>query len=1023
MKCLLFVAGIIGSSLIYGGELIDLLREPVLLRGSSFRATASAARTATENYYSAINDGDPKTFWAPMESRGPHFIEMIWNQPVRVLGALWRSEGMREAVLSKWSGGKWIPVSRITEDVGQVRFLEASSDRWRLDVEQFESNLKIYQFGLAGSEQYILPREQTKEFEKGRIVLSCVQLPIEEFQPGGEVPIRFRVASDAVQGPFGLMVELSDRDALLDDDDGDDFVSRRCAVRPDADGWASTVLELPPWTPQGRNDLIVTAFSDATGGQIPIDNPILGSITVSRPGFPSMLEPVSSVMVGENDKGQRGFVINGKWHPAFFNRYYGHPTPERIAATAETGLQILYWQNRQAFPVESESEIQKRLAWFDRRIRMALRVNPQNYFILSQRALPSAQWLKKHPAERMLLESGEPNPENLVSFGSSLYLRQSEQFVTRLIRFVSSQPYAGRVIGYHLWTCTKFDGFIGGSTINRKAKKREAFVLGDYNSEAMGLFRDFLRRKYEGNLGVLRQAWRNETVTFENACVGQEELLREDFVGSPFRDPVRSRPAIDYLEFFPSLISRYLSRTAATIKRESKGKALVLAHLGAIKNSLCNAWAEQLQSNNNDFESVLSDPNIDIFVQAQPYDTREAGNAMHVYQPVKSIDLHGKLYLFDHDPRTLGAGVLAWGRHRSQYEGAAIFARDYGHQWIENSGAWLSDMSLSPKRKFDSYRLPWFTMPEVVDPIRTTIDALKRINVPRRSAAEIAVVLSLNSPRYEDACRMVPAYRGLVNDLLLQDGLPFLGAPYDVILSGDLCASTLPDYKLYVFVNPTYLTGAEKSAIAGLKRGGKTLAWFYAPGYVTDEGLSLSSIQDVTGISIGVVQGSPAVPELRYVGDSVLVQGLNDKRLSAKTWGGLEDFSPASISPLLYAKDDSVTAAGVYSDGRIAYCCRDFGDWKSVWCGVPNYTRADLVNLAKFAGVHLYADAPVVLNADNRMMMLHNGYESNRVIRVSLPSPAWVTDLYTGETVVDGKEFEIKLGKPDTRLLRLDYRK
>ena len=139
----------------------------------------------------------------------------------------------------------------------------------------------------------------------------------------------------------------------------------------------------------------------------------------------------------------------------------------------------------------------------------------------------------------------------------------------------------------------------------------------------------------------------------------------------------------------------------------------MLLHSGAVKNYLCYAWAEQLQANNNDLSDLIDDPNIDVFVQAQPYDTREAGNAMHVYQPVKSIDLHGKLYLFDHDHRTLGAGVLKYGRHRSQYEGGTVFPRDYGNQWIENSGAWISDMSLSRWYCFNEYRLPWYTMPEV----------------------------------------------------------------------------------------------------------------------------------------------------------------------------------------------------------------------------------------------------------------------------------------------------------------------
>ena len=98
-----------------------------------------------------------------------------------------------------------------------------------------------------------------------------------------------------------------------------------------------------------------------------------------------------------------------------------------------------------------------------------------------------------------------------------------------------------------------------------------------------------------------------------------------------------------------------------------------------------------------------------------------------------------------------------------------------------------------------------------------------------------------------------------------------------------------------------------------------------------------------------------------------------------------------------------------------------FGGWKSVWCGVPNFDLPALVRLARFAGVHLYADAPVVLNADNRMMMIHNGYGATRTVHISLPREAKVSELFSGETIADGKEFDVSLAAPDTKLLKLEY--
>lgn len=1025
VKAFLFASSVLAAGMPSAAtESIDLLKAPVVFRGSSFKAVPQGLKTVTDNYYTAISDGDEATFWTPLEGKGPHFIEMIWNHPVRLSSVRWKAADVKKAGLSRWSGGQWVPMASVEGDTGRAAFPEASSDRWRLSIDAFSGMPKLFDLKLFGPKQYILPGVVSSDRAKGRVVVSDVTLPTKVFRPGDEVSIAFRVTNVIGSVSYGMMVELSDRAALKelrnwrsDFGGASDFVSRRWAARPDADGWVRLDLELPPWTPNGRNDILVFAVADE-GRIVETEERLLGSITVERPDFPPELESVRDVRVGENDLGQQGFVINGKWHPAFFNRYYGSQSPEMLAATARTGLKILYWQNREGLPC-NERELQEHIEWFDRRIRLALRVNPQNYFILSQKIKAMANWKKLHPEELMRLDNGKVNPGDVVSFGSDLYLKESEEYVRRLIRFVKRQPYADKVIGYHLWTCTRNDAFIGGLVYDNGGDRKK-FHHGDYHPGALRLFREFLRRKYGGDLSALRKAWHDDKVTFEDAFVPAAAISREDFAGSTLRDPVRSRPAIDYLEFFPTMLSRYLRKTAEVIKRETDGRALVFAHYGSVKISLCATGSEQLQCNNNDFEEVLEDPNIDAYIQAQPYVGREAGNPVVCFLPIKSLNLHKKLFLFDHDHRTVGSGAHDYGRHRSQYETASVYARDYGFLWAENAGAWISDMSYASWWKYEEERLPWYVMPQVYRSIHDTLAELRTVRAPRRSVAEIAVVLNLNSPRYEDALRMSPNYRGLVQEMITREGLPLLGAPHDVILMGDLRNPALPDYKLYLFPNPTYLTSEDAAAVEGLKRGGKTLMWFYAPGYQTEDGPSLASVRRVSGFDLKVKSNVREIPELVYEAGSVLSQGLTGRKLAISSDPRIVRISPPVISPIFYADDAKARTVGRYADGLVAYAVKDFGSWKSVWCGVPNFKLADLVNLAKFAGVHLYARAPVVLSVDNGMMMLHNGYESPRTVDVSLPKPMRVSDLRTGNPLGEGREVKVSLGMPETRLLRLE---
>src|SRR5205085_318721 len=57
------------------------------------------------------------------------------------------------------------------------------------------------------------------------------------------------------------------------------------------------------------------------------------------------------------------------------------------------------------------------------------------------------------------------------------------------------------------------------------------------------------------------------------------------------------------------------------------------------------------------------------------------------------------------------------------------------------------------------------------------------------------------------------------------------GAPHDVYLLNDLLEGRLPEYKLYVFLNPFHLNDHRRQALhQALGKGGKTALWLYAPG-------------------------------------------------------------------------------------------------------------------------------------------------------------------------------------------------
>ncbi len=120
---------------------------------------------------------------------------------------------------------------------------------------------------------------------------------------------------------------------------------------------------------------------------------------------------------------------------------------------------------------------------------------------------------------------------------------------------------------------------------------------------------------------------------------------------------------------------------------------------------------------------------------------------------------------------------------------------------------------------------------------------------------------------------------------------------------------------------------------------------------------------------------------------------------------------PPEIGPVFYVDDADATALAAYPDGKVAVAARDFGDWRSVYCAVPRMDTAWLRGVARWANVHLYCDEDIVLKADSRLLMLHNGYEAERTVTITLPE---------GHTVAGESGFEATLPAPSTMVYWMD---
>ena len=256
-----------------------------------------------------------------------------------------------------------------------------------------------------------------------------------------------------------------------------------------------------------------------------------------------------------------------------------------------------------------------------------------------------------------------------------------------------------------------------------------------------------------------------------------------------------------------------------------------------------------------------------------------------------------------------------------------------------------------------------------------------------------------------------------------------MGAPFDTYLLEDLADQRVRDgYKLYVLLNPFLLSAKERALIDGLKRDGKTILSYYAPGYADREhGLSDANITALTGFR---VSHGPAGEIMRYRLTNAahpVTRGLTagkEYALAAYDYDLSRELHPPAFAPVFRIEGAGEGALATYPDGTTALAAKDMGKWKSVYCTVPYMAAEVLRGVCRYAGVHLWCDEDVVLKADNRCLMVHTGYGAVRELTISLPGERDVVDLCDGQPVASRtRTLRLKLGEAETRILGLSVPK
>lgn len=706
--------------------------------------------------------------------------------------------------------------------------------------------------------------------------------------------------------------------------------------------------------------ILVTLLSPLALAQWEV-KPLRGTPTLWRDG-----QPVTPMMFWQSyplDFEVEGFSKEGIELFSFFRSSQHYATP--------------YWKADGSFD----------FAFLDGGIHELLRFNPKAYCLPRVFATAPEWWVEQNPGEQCKYASGQTTTPPRESFASQKYLAEVGQAYRRTVRHLLEAGYGRQVLGIHVTNGPWGENFTWDALI------RKGWPSGSDVSEPMRqALVDYTRTKYGGDVSRLRRAWKNDQLTFETVQVPGIDARKQTNAGA-WRDPAQSRAVMDYFECHNQVVVKMLDHFCRIVKEESGGRLLTMVFYGYTQDE---NWP--IECDHRAISQLLRLDSVDMLSSPHTYYRRDLGDDAGMRQYLASTALHGKLFFDEGDDQTHLERLKPkpdWRAFSQTPEHSkAVLYREFGNTVTHGVGLWYMDLNGG-----------WFRDPALVE----TVGRMKKwadvaIKRSRQRNARVAIISAPESEFYL-GYRKSPNNEigwGLYHDQMGE--FYRTGAPFDWYLIDDLAAINQRDYKVYVFLDCFYLTDAQRQTIKELQTNNRTLVWFYAPGYASQDDLSQQRMEDLTGFRF---EQAP--------------QGTLKGVLAGTTREFGIDKQQKSIFTVI--PEDGVRELGFGVDemkNKVVLAEKTQDGWTSLFSAVPGVPADLLGEVFSRAGVHRYSEGDDVISANESWLMIHTRTAGMK--RFKLPTRCKkVTEIITervmGENV---DEFQIELPQFSTAIFLLD---
>ena len=548
--------------------------------------------------------------------------------------------------------------------------------------------------------------------------------------------------------------------------------------------------------------------------------------------------------------------------------------------------------------------------------RRLVAANP-NVLLLPRIGMNAPAWfLARHPEVKMRFDDGFVM--NSASVSSRLYRQAACAHLEKLVRHLR-ETFPRNFAGVHV------SGQNSGEWFYEKSFDHE---LGGYEAPVRDAFRAWLAREGEPDAATAEVPSADE---------------RRDTSGGCLLDPVRQRWLVLFNRFRQEEMASFISELGAAVRRGSDGHSLAMFfygyswEVGCMKNGAAASGHYAL-------EWLLKHgrENIDALSAPYSYSNRKWPGSIPVMSAAETLARNGILWFNEDDTRTYLDEIwdyktLAGGSPVTKVQTIDLLRRNASFEILRGLGDWWMDL----------FGRGWYLDPDLWA-LRRELEPLERSMSVRAKpyAPEIADIVDERSFLYL-ACDSRKTMGVLLNRYML-DGC---GAPYGQYFLNDVLDNPC-DAKLYVFAMTPYLDAAQRAKIAALRaaRPDASFLWCWAPGYLSEKGMSVAGIEEVTGFRVTRAEVSNGWAKTTEKG---VARGLG-----LSTWGGGVQKGAAPLFSPVVRPGDEVWATYRDAPNSPALVARRRGEGMGydIFLGPGQFFRELFHATAKVAGVHCYLD-------------------------------------------------------------------